>query len=133
MFWARVVFDEFHEVLKTTSGVPYVALRELAGRHFWGLTGTPALASASTVSDMASLLHIFSDPQSNNDAQKFLDVCVRSNSWNVGMVSVTQKVQIVAQTRMERALYLAEKNNLVHLSTRVGVVVVVGLVWFCRQ
>ena len=66
---------------------------------------------------MASLLHIFSDPQSNNDAQKFLDVCVRSNSWNVGMVSVTQKVQIVAQTRMERALYLAEKNNLGHLST----------------
>ena len=112
MYFKRIVFDEFHEVLKTTYGPPFVSLRELKGRHMWGLTGTPALVSAATVSDMASLLHTFSDPQSNDDAQKFLDVCLRSNSWNVESISKTEKVYVVSQTRNERALYLAEKNNL---------------------
>ena len=43
-------------------------------------SASAAEVSADTVSDMASLLHMFSDPQSNDDAQKFLDVCVRSTN-----------------------------------------------------
>ena len=49
MFFKRIVFDEFHEVLKTTSGPTFVSLRELKGRHVWGLTGTPALVTSAAM------------------------------------------------------------------------------------
>ena len=72
----------------------------------------PALESAADVSDMASLLHVFSDPDNNSDAQRFLDLAVRSNSWQVGALSTTENIHHISQTRKERALYLSQKNQM---------------------
>ena len=78
----------------------------------WGLTGTPALESSWTVHTMASLLRVFTAPESDLDARRFLDASVRSNSWNAASLSVTQRVHVISQTRNERVLYLAQKNQL---------------------
>ena len=37
---------------------------------------------------------------------------MRSNSWNADSLTVTQKVHVISQTRNERVLYLAQKNQL---------------------
>eukprot|EP00930_Biecheleria_cincta_P060281 TRINITY_DN4595_c0_g2_i1.p1 TRINITY_DN4595_c0_g2~~TRINITY_DN4595_c0_g2_i1.p1 ORF type:complete len:1521 (+),score=392.54 TRINITY_DN4595_c0_g2_i1:142-4704(+) len=110
-YWHRVVFDEFHEVLKLRKGIPYYSLRQLNARYSWGLTATPPLDSAQGVSDMASLLHVH--VQSSVDAGKaFLDEWVRSNSWDVASVALEEHWHSVNHTRIERALYLNQKHQL---------------------
>lgn len=110
-YWHRVVFDEFHEVLKLRKGIPYYSLRQLNARYSWGLTATPPLDSAQGVSDMASLLHVH--VQASVDAGKaFLDEWVRSNSWDVTSVPLEEHWHLVNHTRIERALYLHQKHQL---------------------
>jgi SNF2 family DNA or RNA helicase len=108
MYWKRIVFDEFHEVLKTTNGLAQASLRSLQARHHWGLTGTPDLESPASISAMASLLHTFSDPNSSRDGQNFLDNCVRQNRWDVNDLEIKDEIIDVKLTMQERALYKAK-------------------------
>merc|ERR1740129_343366 len=107
----RVVFDEFHEVLKIRKGLPHYALRQLHSRYIWGLTATPPLDSAQGISDMASLLHVYVQP-TEEACKPFLDEWVRSNSWDVASVPMQEHWHSVDHTRPERALYLNQKHML---------------------
>lgn len=105
--WERVVFDEFHKmVVESEAGlVAWRAFHELQARCRWGLTGTPDLTSALAISEMAGLLHIFVPPDSPQEAQRFLDVWVRADAWDIQQIKVLPHLVQVRPTAQERTLY----------------------------
>eukprot|EP00398_MALV-I-01_sp_L67-1_P000402 gene402-708_t len=117
-YWKRVVFDEFHEVVKTIarredfqSMLSFYGLRHLEGRYRWGLTATPLLGSTEDVSKMASLLHIFLPNHDRVQAQRFLDEFVRANKWDVTTIPMEEKMITVSHTAVEKSLYLHHKQR----------------------
>eukprot|EP00398_MALV-I-01_sp_L67-1_P000403 gene403-709_t len=97
-YWKRVVFDEFHEVVKTEADIwklqsmlSFYGLRHLQGRYRWGLTATPLLDSAEDVAKMASLFQIFL-PNDRKESQRFLDEFARANKWDVSTIPLEEKM-----------------------------------------
>ena len=116
VYWKRVVFDEFHEVvqLREQSGdhvLTQYALRHLQARYRWGLTATPLLASTDEVSQMANLLHVFLPNNNEKQAQHFVNEYIRANKWNVGDVPLEEKWMKVTHSPEERALYMNQEQN----------------------
>jgi SNF2 family DNA or RNA helicase len=110
--WQRVVFDEFHKCVGETErhSASWRALHEIKARFRWGLTATPDLTLPLRISEMAALLHVFVPPDNRIEAQRFLDLWVRSDEWDVSSIPVANHVITVQQTPIERALYLAKKR-----------------------
>lgn len=120
----RVVFDEFHEVVRMSSqqaaagaaggpaGAPFYALHALDGRFHWGLTATPLLSSPAGVAHMASLLRVFVPYDDFGEAQRFLEEWVTSNTWDDTGVPVEEHWIEVDLSGAERALYLQQRNTL---------------------
>ena len=119
-YWRRVCFDEFHEVVRISGDkrleLPvFHALHALRGRFLWGLTATPLLSSSQAVAGMASLLHSFISPDDPQEAQRWLDTWVRSNTWDSKQIPLTEHWVEVILTKAEKALYLNQRNNWAHL------------------
>eukprot|EP00398_MALV-I-01_sp_L67-1_P000730 gene730-848_t len=117
-YWKRVVFDEFHEVVRSgaNSGsrdnlANYYGLRNLHSRFHWGLTATPLLANASEVAEMASLLHIFLPSNDDIQAKHFVDTYMRANKWDVEGIKLTEEQVAVRFTPAERALYKLQEER----------------------
>jgi len=118
----RVVFDEFHEVVRVssehaasatgTSRLPFYALHALQGRSHWGLTATPFLSSPAAVAQMALLLRVFIPYDDQEEAQRFLDTWVTSNTWDEAGAELEEHWVEVELTGPERALYLHQRNAL---------------------
>lgn len=121
-YFKRVVFDEFHEVVQvssqqamatsSTARAPFYALHALQGRCHWGLTATPFLSSAAAVAHMASLLRVFVPHDDDEEAQRFLDTWVTSNTWDDSGIPLKEHWVEVELTAMERALYRHQHNLL---------------------
>lgn len=110
--WHRVVFDEFHKCVGNTErhSASWRALHEIRARYRWGLTATPDLTLPLRVSEMAALLHVFVPPDNRIEAQRFLDLWVRADEWDMSGIKVVNHTVLVQQTPLERALYLAKKQ-----------------------
>lgn len=112
--WDRVIFDEFHKCVASSeqSNASWRALHEITARFRWGLTGTPDLTLPLRVSEMAAMLHIFVPPDNRIESQRFLDLWVRADEWDMSAIRTTSQLIQVVQTPTERALYLARKQLL---------------------
>eukprot|EP00928_Gymnodinium_smaydae_P035543 TRINITY_DN2499_c0_g6_i1.p1 TRINITY_DN2499_c0_g6~~TRINITY_DN2499_c0_g6_i1.p1 ORF type:complete len:1287 (+),score=184.89 TRINITY_DN2499_c0_g6_i1:61-3861(+) len=110
--WQRVVFDEFHKCVSDTArhSTAWRALHEVRARFRWGLTATPDLTLPLRISEMAALLHVFVPPDNRIEAQRFLDLWVRADEWDMSGIKVVNRVVKVQQTPIERALYLAKRQ-----------------------
>ena len=110
--WERVIFDEFHKCVGEAEqySASWRALHEIRARFRWGLTGTPNLTLPLRVSEMAAMLHIFVPPDNRVEAQRFLDLWVRADEWDMSGIRVYLHVITVQQTPTERALYIARKQ-----------------------
>jgi hypothetical protein len=127
-YFKRVVFDEFHEVVQVSSQqamaassiarAPFYALHALQGRCHWGLTATPLLSSAAAVAQMASLLRVFVPHDDEEEAQRFLDTWVTSNTWDDSSIPLQEHWVEVELTAMEHVLYLHQLNVLSEQGSR---------------
>eukprot|EP00931_Biecheleriopsis_adriatica_P024326 TRINITY_DN15192_c0_g1_i1.p1 TRINITY_DN15192_c0_g1~~TRINITY_DN15192_c0_g1_i1.p1 ORF type:complete len:1232 (-),score=243.02 TRINITY_DN15192_c0_g1_i1:40-3735(-) len=112
--WDRVVFDEFHKMVnESKTGLQaWRALHELHSASRWGLTGTPDVTTALSVSEMAAMLHVFVPPDSRLEAQRFIDVWVRADGWDSDDIKMDSHMIEVTPSASERTLYLATKRML---------------------
>ena len=112
--WERVVFDEFHKLVnESKTGLQaWRALHEIQASKRWGLTGTPDVSTALSVSEMAALLHVFVPPDSRLEAQRFLDVWVRADAWDSSHIKVISHMILLKPSAAERTLYHATKRML---------------------
>eukprot|EP00929_Paragymnodinium_shiwhaense_P064198 TRINITY_DN32134_c0_g1_i1.p1 TRINITY_DN32134_c0_g1~~TRINITY_DN32134_c0_g1_i1.p1 ORF type:complete len:1706 (-),score=367.87 TRINITY_DN32134_c0_g1_i1:307-5424(-) len=125
-YFKRVVFDEFHDVVRAASklaatntqasDLPFYALHAVHGRAHWGLTATPLLSSASAVAEMAQLLRVVLPHDDVGEAQRFLDQWVTSNTWDGSKIRLIEHWVEVELAAAERALYL----NQIRLQTEAS-------------
>eukprot|EP00397_Hematodinium_sp_SG-2012_P000588 GEMP01000589.1.p1 GENE.GEMP01000589.1~~GEMP01000589.1.p1 ORF type:complete len:1656 (+),score=434.89 GEMP01000589.1:201-5168(+) len=111
-YYKRVVFDEFHEVMRMPIQRSSCAMMQLFGKCHWGLSGTPPLDSIESVQKIANFLHI-SVSASARETQHFINEWVRSNTWDREAVPLKNIEIMVQHTREERALYMLQKSQIV--------------------
>jgi SNF2 family DNA or RNA helicase len=107
VFWYRIVCDEFHELGKSESKnkAARCFLKDLKGRFYLGVTGTPATNTARDIGEMAKYLNC--DQEFSFDMAKcFVQQKIRRNEPNLELPPVENRCIWVELSVEERGLYI---------------------------
>lgn len=102
-YWRRLILDEFHESELWGQG-QRETIEHMAAHSRWGLSGTPPIGDALSVSNMAALLGIKVHYAHPTYLQRFLDSFVRQNSLEM-QIPVEERIVKVTLTSAEQLFY----------------------------